>query len=148
MWFVRGCRKSGAPAKPRDAPQTLRFAPAPAESFFDMSPRMPPGKDWGAPIRAAHPAGEARAAEALSAFAARGYGRYERDRSRADVSGATSRLSHHLVRGELSPRDVYWAAAAAAGESKTFDRRIHWRDLASFSGAERFPRRAPRTHTT
>ena len=149
MWFVRACRAAGEPAKPQDAPATLALAPAPAADAAAtalVAPRYPQSNDWGARIREAHPAGEAAARKALDAFAAKGYARYERDRSRADLApppaakgsaaGATARISHHLVRGELSPRDVYWAcrraAASDAGPSKTFDRRIHWRDLAYY----------------
>ena len=60
-----------------------------------------------------------------------------------DVDGATARVSHHLAFGELSPRDLYWAAKKRHSKeaSKTFDRRLHWRDLAYFQEAA-FPRMA------
>ena len=113
--------------------------------------------DWGAPIRAMWAAGEENAIEACDRFVATGMHRYERDRSRTDlltpsflpassppphpVSTATSRLSVALRFGELSPRYLYWAindAGLPKEITKTFARRLHWRDLAYFH-LSRFP---------
>ena len=104
--------------------------------------------DWATPIRDAWPSiGEAGAARSLEAFVsatsdgARRFGlaSYEASRSRADAPDATSRLSAHLRFGELSARQVHWAvadavAAGALGRdaTKTFARRLYWRDLAYF----------------
>ena len=51
------------------------------------------------------------------------------------ASTATSRLSVALRFGELSPRFLYWAikdAGLPREATKTFARRLHWRDLAYF----------------
>eukprot|EP01052_Picozoa_sp_SAG31_P044243 SAG31_NODE_7642_length_1632_cov_1.324853_2_plen_307_part_01 len=95
--------------------------------------------DWGAPIREMWPAGEQEALQACERFVATKMRCYERDRSRADlVDGnvaATSRLSINLRFGEISPRHLYWAirdAGLPAESTKTFARRLHWRDLAYF----------------
>ena len=103
--------------------------------------------DWGATIRSAWAAmaGEAAALKACRAFVAGGMLRYEKDRSRADLPGgerhdgsgrsATSHLSVALRFGELSPRVLYWAikdANLGKEVTKTFARRLHWRDLAYY----------------
>jgi hypothetical protein len=103
--------------------------------------------------------GEAAALAACGAFVAgsssSGLLRYEKDRSRADLPGRqseeeeppsyddgsssgkspTSRLSVALRFGELSPRVLYWAirdARLGKEVTKTFARRLHWRDLAYY----------------
>ena len=116
---------------------------------------MPARRDWGLPIRESWPAGEAEALRACEQFVATGMLRYQRDRSRADlfvkptanestgtsppssplISTATSRLSVALRFGELSPRFLYWAirdAGLPKEVTKTFSRRLHWRDLAYY----------------
>mmetsp|Transcript_10509 Transcript_10509/g.17472 ORF Transcript_10509/g.17472 Transcript_10509/m.17472 type:complete len:693 (-) Transcript_10509:35-2113(-) len=91
--------------------------------------------DWGAPIRARWQAGEAAAKKACRRFVAAGLQQYEKDRSRADIESSTSQLSMHLRFGELSPRYLYHAIRAAQlpyDVTKTFARRLHWRDLAYY----------------
>jgi deoxyribodipyrimidine photolyase len=68
-----------------------------------------------------------------------GLGKYETSRSRAEpTQECVSRLSPHLMFGELSPRSLHWAVkdAVASGlpkeKTKTFGRRLYWRDLAYY----------------
>ena len=71
----------------------------------------------------------------------RGLAAYETKRSRADEPGTVSSLSPYLRFGQLSPRTLYHAVRGAGLEReqvKTFSRRLHWRDLASFH-LEHFP---------
>ena len=142
MPFLRACRATGDPAKPRSAPKTVALADADVDAGAVGDLGL--ARTWGAGILAFHgAAGEAAAKAAALAFLDGGLRRYERDRSRVDVDGATARVSHHLAFGELSPRDLYWAAKKRHSKeaSKTFDRRLHWRDLAYFQEAA-FPRMA------
>ena len=64
-----------------------------------------------------------------------GLKQYESQRSRADLEGATSRLSAHLRLGTLSPYELYHQTERSSltqEEKKTFSRRLFWRDLAYF----------------
>ena len=157
MPFLRACERTGKPHRCLPTPTAGDIVPPgavtggqwPASCGVDdlQLARMPPGKDWGAAIRAAWPAGEQTAQQACLHFVATGLLQYERDRSRADLFGddraenatasscATSRLSIALRFGELSPRFLYWAirdAGLPREVTKTFARRLHWRDLAYF----------------
>eukprot|EP01046_Picozoa_sp_COSAG06_P021279 COSAG06_NODE_1592_length_8988_cov_197.895264_4_plen_454_part_00 len=152
MPFLRACEKSGPPARCLPAPASGDLAPpnaaphaaaAAADGGWPTScgtdglqlAIMPANSDWGAPIEAAWPAGEHNAQTACRDFVATGMLRYERDRSRADSPSATSRLSIALRFGELSPRFLYWAirdAGLPREVTKTFGRRLHWRDLAYY----------------
>lgn len=114
--------------------------------------------DWAAGIRSTWRIGEQGAQAALAAFLEGGLEhfdrrsraagaqttRYEEDDSEARKPKAppferfradkqyTARISPYMAFGELSPRDVYHAAAAAFGQAKArvFLRRLAWRDLA------------------
>ena len=122
---------AGRPAAPEWlAPPELR-RPIPAQ---------PDGAvEWWAPIRrhwasvGGPPTSEAAAQAALRRFLQSGSGGlFESDeRFRADQSN-TAELSPFLRFGQLSPRQVYAAAAAlpAHERSHTFLRRLAWRDLA------------------
>ena len=60
---------------------------------------------------------------------------YESKRSRADEKGTVSTISPYLRWGQLSPRQLHHAVRRAGLEreaTKTFGRRLHWRDLAYF----------------
>ncbi|GHP05177.1 hypothetical protein PPROV_000392900 [Pycnococcus provasolii] len=59
-----------------------------------------------------------------------GLARYEKDRSRADVATATTRLAPYLRLGVVSPRRILTLVERSRVESKTFWRRLFWRDLA------------------
>lgn len=64
-----------------------------------------------------------------------GFAKYEQERSRADMEGSTSKLSAHLRIGTLSPNELYYRTegmSLVGLESKTFSRRLFWRDLAYF----------------
>ena len=59
----------------------------------------------------------------------------EARRSRADLDDSVSGLSPYLRFGLLSPRQLYHATRDAAlprEVTKTFSRRLHWRDLAYY----------------
>ena len=60
---------------------------------------------------------------------------YEQERSRADLDGATSKLSPHLRIGTLSPNQLYWRIEDSGLpyiQMKTFSRRLFWRELAYY----------------
>ena len=95
--------------------------------------------DWGKKILCAWPNfGEDSAHVALSRFISctkAGLTAYEKKRSRADIKTSSSRLSPYLRFGEISPRTIYWAVKDKLLDrsvTKTFLRRLYWRDLAYF----------------
>lgn len=146
MPFVRACQSLGPPPSCLPAP-TAATASAPAswpttlaldELTLASMPRRKDGSvvDWGVGIRARWTAGEEAALEAADRFVAgAGLAGYEKHRSRADLETATARVSAHLRVGELSPRYLYHAVRSRGFPkevTKTFGRRLHWRDLAYY----------------
>ncbi|MEM6609703.1 MAG: deoxyribodipyrimidine photo-lyase [Pseudomonadota bacterium] len=77
--------------------------------------------------------GAAAAAERLEDFVAQRMARYDADRDRLDLAGASG-LSEPLSYGEISPRQCYWAAASQArtgdAGAMTFVKQLIWRDFA------------------
>lgn len=148
MPFVKACERSGPPpARPMQQPARLPLPPSwprshTLEGLGLAAPPVRPdgsrGTDWAAAIMTSGGwiTTEAAAHEALSAFVdGEGLRGYESRRSRADDPAAVSRLSPYLRFGQLSPRHLYHAVRDAPLDreaSKTFARRLHWRDLASF----------------
>merc|ERR1712238_346234 len=108
----------------------------------DLTMAVVTGKEkWDRPIRqqCMFPMSEVHAQELLQVFLHQehtgGLKEYERQRSRADVAGATSRLSVHLRVGTLSPYELYHQtenSSLSQDEKKTFSRRLMWRELAYF----------------
>ena len=89
---------------------------------------------WGARMLRHWTPGEAAALETMGAWLRTGLPAYEASRNRADKA-VVSRLSPHLQLGELSPRTLHWAVRDAGldrAKTKTFGRRLYWRDLAYF----------------
>merc|ERR1712238_557120 len=104
------------------------------EGLFDMK-TIAGLKKWDLPILNKFQMSEEIARKNLNSFFDKGFLRYETDRSRADLEGATSMLSTHLRIGTLSPHYLYYKTADSAlsyDKKKTFSRRLFWRELAYF----------------
>lgn len=145
--FYRACKRTGEPAEPSDAPSQMPPLPLPEQRHqhalrhfidhdaFGLYPRMPPSGDWSAGIHRAWPDISERAARRqLHHFLRHALPHYESRRSRADLH-FVSRLSPYIAAGMLSVREVYHEARRRMGAdprcvSKTFLRRLFWRDLA------------------
>ena len=152
MPFLRACERSGTPpAQPLAKPRQLRPPAAwPASAPLDtleLAPRPTsrdgtPGRDWAREMMSHWRVGEASALRLMRDFvdgapAASGVGlaNYETKRSRADEEGTVSSLSPYLRFGQLSPRHLYHAvrqSGLSRDDTKTFSRRLHWRDLAYY----------------
>ena len=65
-------------------------------------------QNWDEPIRERFPMSEQTAHEEMESFVRNGMKKYEKERSRADKTGATSKLSPHFRIGTLSPNQLYW----------------------------------------
>jgi deoxyribodipyrimidine photo-lyase len=123
--FWKACMNRALPPLAKDAPQHL---PAP-EHWPASLPldglRLEPAIDWASGFREVWQPGEAGAADRLERFVAEAAAHYETDRNRPGLTG-TSRLSPHLHFGEISPGQV-WRAAAG---SQPFLRQLVWREFA------------------
>lgn len=103
----------GTPPAPLPAPEKLRGGPnVSSESLSDW--KLEPTPDWAGGLRATWQPGEAGARAQLRRFLNGGLAGYATRRDRPDHDN-TSHLSPHLRFGEISPRQV-WQAAAFQGE--------------------------------
>lgn len=117
--FWKRVQSLGDPPKPLPVPKQLRAGPVlPGDDIeatlasWQLEPTQP---DWAGGLRASWTPGEAAALERLGSFLADDIAGYStgRDHPNRDV---TSRLSPHLRFGEISPRQVWFAARFAAAE--------------------------------
>lgn len=147
--FDRACSRLKKPGKPLPPPSSKDVPTAGQRAFADVCSRagacqltdlglaaMPVAADghivdWGAGVIAAWRTSEADALSILEEFLQAGFQSYEVSRQFADAR-AVSRLSPYLHFGQLSPRRVLYDAMRQGGAtvSKTFMRRLVWRDLA------------------
>ena len=103
----------GDPASPLPAPKKLA-AGLIVKSDDIKSWKLEPSKpDWAGGLRATWTPGEAAAQERLKDFLDHDIKGYAQMRDRPDRNG-TSRLSPHLRFGEISPRQIWYAANFAA----------------------------------
>jgi deoxyribodipyrimidine photo-lyase len=107
----------GPPPPPLRAPDSICPGQWPASLAAEtvalqslaLEPRNP---DWATDMRAFWTRGEAGAQKRLAAFLEEDFGGYAETRNRPDLD-TTSRLSPHLHFGEVSPRQIVYAAQHA-----------------------------------
>ncbi len=134
--FWRRVQALGDPPKPLPAPKTLMSISGIASEVLKDWKLEPTQPDWAGGLRAHWTPGEAAAQARLTAFLDNGISGYTDNRDRPDRE-ATSRLSPHLRFGEISPRQVWYAArfAAAAerprlaGDIAKFLSELGWREF-------------------
>ena len=129
--FGKACRAADPPPRPVPAPETLRAPAAPPRSLdlasLDLLPTRP---DWAGGLRAAWVPGEAAAQLRLARFVDAAITDYKEQRNRPDLE-ATSRLSPYLHFGEISPRQLWYAARARDGGGPDhFVSELLWREFA------------------
>lgn len=145
MPFLKGCRKQlGDPRRPILRCQTSALIKSMNGPNYwpDSTPLdeldlnvIIGSEKWDLPITERFPMSEDDAVMNLNSFFSKGYTRYEKDRNRADIDSATSKLSVHLRIGTLSPNELYHKIEDSDldyNDRKTFSRRLFWRDLAYF----------------
>ncbi|MGH6710942.1 MAG: cryptochrome/photolyase family protein, partial [Bradyrhizobium sp.] len=113
--FWRRVQTLGDPPKPLPAPKKLAGISGIAGDALEDWHLEPTKPDWAGGLRKHWRPGEASAQARLKAFLADGVAGYSGDRDRPDRDG-TSSLSPHLRFGEISPRQVWYAAKFAAAE--------------------------------
>jgi deoxyribodipyrimidine photo-lyase len=129
--FWRACRALPSPGAPLPAPKNLR-PPAnwPASDKLASWKLLPAAPDWAGGLRASWTPGEAAARLRLNHFLDEILVRYREARD-LPAAGGTSRLSPHLAFGEISPRQI-WRAAATRGFSAATEKflsELGWRDF-------------------
>jgi deoxyribodipyrimidine photo-lyase len=123
--FHRQWLRSVAPSAPEPAPPGLRASrPTPSGE------RVRPGRAAAKGTSVLPEPGERGAHTRLDEFATAGLAGYEKTHDLPAVDG-TSGLSAPLACGELSPRQVAWAARQAVGEevAAQFVRQLAWREF-------------------
>lgn len=138
--YWRAARARGEPPAPTPAPKRIEALPLPPAlqkhvvTVEDLA-LEPTAPDWAGGLREAWTPGEAGARQALGDFLDGPVQGYGEARDRPDKP-ATSRLSPHLRFGEISPRQIWHAAQAAAhadsrlrGDIDKFLSEIGWREF-------------------
>ena len=130
--YWRACAAMGPPPPPADGPRRLP-APAawPASLSLD-SLGLLPRIDWAGEMNSSFTPGEAGALSRADEFARHEVDGYPQARDRPAQSGV-SRLSPHLHFGEISPRQLWHAAASHAADAaaaQAFQRELGWREFA------------------
>ncbi|MGY3489769.1 deoxyribodipyrimidine photo-lyase [Bradyrhizobium sp. USDA 4011] len=133
--FWRRVQALGDPPKPLPAPKKLASVSGDAREALDHWGLEPTRPDWAGGLRDTWTPGEAAAQARLKAFLDENIRGYSDDRDRPDRDG-TSRLSPHLRFGEISPRQVWYAARFAAaehprlaGDTDKFLSELGWREF-------------------
>jgi deoxyribodipyrimidine photo-lyase len=113
---------------PDKIPHALRPKPAPSCVKLDDLSLAPKNPDWARDFP--NPAaGETVARQRLERFLTEGLDAYATQRDRIDRNG-TSGLSAHLHFGEISPRQIFAAAADRTGADK-FLSELGWREFST-----------------
>lgn len=120
--YWRAARREYAPAPPRPAPERIDFLAMPQGATASMTdlaslalqPRAP---DWAGGLRATWQCGEQAGLRQLQAFLEDALAGYA-DKRDIPALRATSRLSPYLRFGNLSVRQVWYAALSAASAGR------------------------------
>ena len=113
----------GDPAKPVPAPKKLVAGPSLASDKLESWGLEPTKPDWAGGLRETWTPGEKSAHARLTEFLETSIKGYADNRDHPDRDG-TSRLSPHLRFGEISPRQVWYAARFAAAERPAIARDV------------------------
>ena len=128
--FWRACLNLPAPRAPLPEPREL-VAPQtlPRSDALDDWALLPTNPDWAGGLRETWEPGEIAARRRLAQFLADDVDDYDRARDEP-AAGVTSGLSPRLRWGELSPHQVWHAAAASGKDTGRFLSEIGWREFA------------------
>jgi deoxyribodipyrimidine photo-lyase len=136
--FWRCCLSLPDPPRPRPRPVKIAgYEPIASDCLNDWD-LLPHSSDWSAGLASAWTPGEDSAGARLADFLDDNLCCYEQRRDHPDLD-ATSRLSPHLTFGEISPRQVWYAARAAGSHpAEGFLRELGWREF-SYHSLHHFP---------
>lgn len=131
-FYRKGCLASAAPPRqPLPRPDDMQlFKGVAGAALADLG--LLPDIDWYAEMASLWQPGEAGAQDRLQQFLADGINNYREGRNRPDLRNV-SRLSPHLHFGEVSPNQVWYAAAANGSEEpkdlEHFHSELGWREF-------------------
>ena len=130
--FARACRAMGPPPAPLPAPKRLKGLGAATDRLEDWG-LLPVKPDWAGGLRETWEPGEAGGHARMQRFMAAALGGYADGRN-TPGRDLTSMLSPHLHWGELSPAQVWHAAAQAGGGPglEVFHSEILWHEFAAY----------------
>lgn len=133
--FWKRVQALGAPPQPLPAPKALKPGPWTRGDKLEDWHLEPTRPDWAGGLRETWTPGEESAQVRLGTFLKMGVAGYSGDRDRPDRAG-TSGLSPHLRLGEISPRQIWYAARFAAderpavsGDVEKFLSELGWREF-------------------
>ncbi len=134
--FWRAARRVREPQEPLDVPEIRSLDLGKVRSDVLEDWRLLPKKpDWSGGLQETWVPGETGARDRLAVFLRNGLARYKSERDRP-AAGATSMLSPHLRHGEISPRQVWFAAChardagkAGAAATEKFLAELGWREF-------------------
>ena len=129
--FARAARAMGTPPKPEPAPKRLHGVEASSDALASWR-LLPTKPDWAGGFRDTWRPGEAGAQARMKQFMAAALEGYDIGRN-VPGEDLTSMLSPHLHWGELSPAQV-WHAAAESGAGKgleTFLSELLWHEFSA-----------------
>ncbi len=130
--FWRACLQAPEPPLPLPAPPAKAFAKYSLQGLpLEELQLLPTAPNWADGWEELWQPGEAGAASALAGFIDSALENYTQGRD-FPAEAATSRLSPHLHRGEISPRQVWHAlrqCAAPDSEKSKFLAELGWREF-------------------
>ncbi|PSM18082.1 deoxyribodipyrimidine photo-lyase [Nitratireductor sp. StC3] len=132
--FWRALVSSGEPRAPVAAPKAIRpLHEAVASDALAAWSLLPTAPDWAGGLRDTWTPGEAGARQRLADFLDARLERYAEGRDRP-AEAVTSRLSPHLVHGEITPFQIWHALArpdieAGARDLEKFRKEVAWREF-------------------
>ncbi len=128
--FYRSCQTLGEPASPLAAARPTSGMPSLKSLAVDDLGLLPAIR-WDDGLAETWTPGEAGARERLDAFVAEAVAHYGTQRDLPACHG-TSRLSPYLHFGEVSPRQIWYAARRAhpGGAAEPYLRQLVWREFA------------------
>ena len=134
--FAKACLATGGPKPPIPAPDHIPFPEAaPGSDNLADWKLLPTHPDWAGGLRETWTPGSAGARARLDAFLDHALDSYANNRNLPGIA-STSMLSPHIVWGDVSLNEVWFAADdAAKGEGKgleTFHKELLWREFSAY----------------
>ncbi|MAH06502.1 MAG: deoxyribodipyrimidine photolyase [Alphaproteobacteria bacterium] len=134
-YYKKGCLNHDAPRKPLPIPNKLELASIKSDHAVSIDglsllPKLP----WGDEIISAWNIGEDHAYERLDAFIEHGLSGYQDGRNYPSKPNI-SRMSPHLHFGEISPNQMWYAAAESGAPEKDvtcFKSELGWREFSYY----------------
>ena len=132
-FYQNGCLKAEPPRKPVLRPPNLAFADRPGDSGAIDNLKLLPRIRWDKRLEPHWEIGETGAHNSLHRFLERGLAGYRNKRDYPALRNV-SRLSPHLHWGEISPHQVWHAAACVdhAADVEHFHRELAWREFSNY----------------